>query len=659
MYEIYDELPFGVAALSFPSLTIEYCNGKFKNIIKAVENFEGRELISIKGLESLKNYISNAAPGESCMRKVEISEEEYFDIIVKKQKDIVLLFFHGLEKGEDIKLKEEREQFLNISTELKTKCEIIEILRNREKEHLMHLKDVINNISEGLIVFDNNENFSFCNKAVYSMLDVTSSDFVQKVSLYDKYKIKCVDHPGMELKELGLKKFKSRIPVKNLVLLMEHNLTGEMKYIEYSSNPILNHKKELLYTIITIKDITEVKRHELHAEEQARFIKDVVDTMDVPVAVVDYPEMNIKLTNKKFDSMAESFSGEKSNGVELVNKNASELFRSKADSGLYKALQLCGALNKEYTFSPYELNDENNDKRFYKLKFKPFRGKLGSINRVYIHALDITEEINHSLELEKITNLKDEFFTVISHELRTPLTIIYSSLQLAYDIYGREITPNIDRTLGRINQNCSRLLKLINNILDISKAEAGFLTLNITNFDIVCVTETVVNSVNFYAKSKGIDLIFDTNVEEAGISLDKDKYEKILLNLLSNAVKFTPEGKQILINLTIEEEYVELSVKDEGMGIPEDKLESIFDRFAQVNSSLSRRAEGTGIGLSLVKKLAELMDGTVRVNSEMEKGSEFIIRFNNVYLEGTQEENYSMVDANMNDKINIEFSDVN
>lgn len=663
MEEFYNELPFGVVVLSFPSYTMEYYNEKFKNILRADENKKGRELLSIKVLDRLENYMNNTSAVEGCIRKVQIGEEEYFDVIVKKKKDSIVLFFHPLEKGsdskEDLKLKAEREQFLSISTELKTKCEIIEILRNREKEHLMHLKDVINNISEGLIVFDNKGNFSFCNKAVYSILDVTSSDFLHQINIYKKYKVECIDYPGIELNDLYLKSFKSRKPIKNLVLFIEHNITGEAKYIEFNSNPIMNQRKELMYTIITVKDITEVKRHELHAEEQARFIKDVVDTMDIPVAVVDYPELDIKLTNKNFDYMAESFSGEKLMGMELVNKNVSALFKNKTDSVLYKALQLCGALNREYTFSPYELTDENNDKRFYKLKFKPFKGNLGNINRVYIHAVDITEEINHSLELEKITNLKDEFFTVISHELRTPLTIIYSSLQLAYDIYGKEIGPNIDRTLGRINQNCSRLLKLINNILDISKAEAGFLTLNITNFDIVFVTESVVNSVNFYAKSKGIDLIFDTNIEEAEISLDKDKYEKILLNLLSNAVKFTPEGKQILITLQIEEEHVYLSVKDEGVGIPKDKLQSIFDRFAQVNSSLSRRAEGTGIGLSLVKKLVELMDGTVIVNSELEEGSEFIIKFNNVWIEGLQEESYAMVDTNMNDKINIEFSDVN
>jgi PAS domain S-box-containing protein len=801
MYDIYNELPFGVVILKLPSLVIEFSNKRFWEITGIDGEITGSKLINIDKLSHLHEILIKSDSGESYIRETEIGSGEYYDIVIKKHKDEIILYTHRLKgdkygtaeehihesfqikdkkvlqaaidglpyyvyitdnrgdiihinstaklvlkqdnipenmnnayeisklyefmteqdepvkfnelpfakvlSGEKIvqnlilkckrgnestyisnfsypiimgekvigcivacsdvtaeylrnlKLKEEREQFLSISTELKTKCDIIEILRNREKEHLMHLKDVINNISEGLIVLDNKGNFNFCNKAVYSIIDVSAADLIHYPNVSRKYNIGTLDFPKLGLKELFQLSYKKCEPIRNVILEIEHKESGERKYVEFNSNPIQNQKKDLMYIIVTLKDVTEVKRHELYAEDQANFIKDVVDTMDIPVAVVDYPEMNIKLANKNFDYMAESFSGIKMTSSELINKNIIDIFEKRSASNLYQALLHCGQIAREYTFSPYELVDCSGSKRFYKIKFRPIVDRTGKTGRIHIHALDVTEEINHSMELEKITNLKDEFFTVISHELRTPLTIIYSSLQLASDIYGREITPNIAKTLGRIGQNCSRLLKLINNILDISKAEAGFLTINASNFDIVAVTEFVVNSVNFYARSKGIDLIFDTNEEEAEVSLDRDKYEKILLNLLSNAVKFTPEGRQILVCLTVYDGYINLSVKDEGVGIPEDKLQSIFDRFAQVNSSLSRRAEGTGIGLSLVKKLVEMMDGSISVVSEVEKGSEFIITFNNMCLEADTVDQYSMVDANMNDKINIEFSDVN
>lgn len=555
----------------------------------------------------------------------------------------------------ELQIKEEREKFISISTELKTKCDIIEILRNREKEHLMHLKDVINNISEGLIVLDNKGKFNFCNKAVYSIIDIKPGEMVYYPNISRRYCITSLDNKVQNLEEL----FTSSESIRNLVLFMVNKVTAEEKYVEFSINPIVNIKKDFLYTIITLKDVTDIKRHELNAEEQSNFIKNVVETMDIPMAVVGYPSMNIKLANNGFEQIVEHTTGLKLTRGDLLNKKVSEVFYQQKGKRMLQDFEYCSKYLKEYTYSPYEISDYSGEKHFYKIKYKPCKDIYGNMNTINIQAMDITEEINHSMELENITRLKDEFFTIISHELRTPLTIIYSSLQLAYDIYGKELTPNIERTLSRIHQNCSRLLKLINNILDISKAEAGFLTLNPVNFEIVSTTEFIVNSVNSYAKSKGINLIFDTNEEERDVNVDRDKYEKVLLNLLSNAIKFTPEGKSIIVTLELSDEYITLSVKDEGVGIPEDKLDSIFDRFAQVNSSLSRRAEGTGLGLSLVKKLIEMMEGKISVESTIDKGSEFKISFSSEIIGGYQTDQYSMVDTNMNDRINIEFSDIN
>nr|WP_307902821.1 HAMP domain-containing sensor histidine kinase [Clostridium botulinum] len=281
---------------------------------------------------------------------------------------------------------------------------------------------------------------------------------------------------------------------------------------------------------------------------------------------------------------------------------------------------------KEYTFSPEKFVLQSGEERFFKVKYIYHETK--NKKRVHIHGSDVTEEFKNNLELEKVNKLKDEFFTIISHELRTPLTIIYSSLQLAYDIYSKDINPSIDKILKRINQNTARLLKLINNILDISKAEAGFLALNNEYFDVVWETENIVNSITNYANSKNINLIFDTTKEEEKVWIDKDKYERILLNLLSNAVKFTPENKSIYVTLKIYKNNFKLIVKDEGAGIPKEKIDCIFNRFAQVNSSLSRNAEGTGIGLSLVKKIVDLMGGEIKVNSTLGKGTTFTVKIN-------------------------------
>ncbi|WP_123053442.1 PAS domain-containing sensor histidine kinase [Clostridium sp. JN-1] len=551
-------------------------------------------------------------------------------------------------------MKDEREKFLELSTELNTKCNIIEILRNKEKEHLMYLKDVINNISEGIVVFDSNEKISLCNKAVSKILGLTVLELVNKLRLFEKYYIYLENYgrgSQEDAVELYNKYMKNKKPMKNIVLKLREKSSLNDKYLELNSNPIIKNN-ELAYTILTIKDVTEKRVHRINSQKQAKFVKNVVDTVEVPIAVVEYPKMKYKLTNKKYEQIIRCQS----------KSNKTLIFDSKKPKyinyNLCKILQGTACNYKTYTVNPYSTKDKNGSERFYKLKFIPYKNNDNSIN-IHIHGSDITEEVNHNIELEKVTKLKDEFFTIISHELRTPLTIIYSSIQLAYDVYKDEITPNMGKTLFRINQNCSRLLKLTNNILDISKAEAGFLTLNNSDFDIVYISETIVNSVNEYAVSRDIELIFDTNQEECSVKMDKDKYEKILLNLLSNAIKFTPEGKRILVSLDIEENIFYLSVKDSGVGIADDKISHIFDRFAQINSSLSRRAEGTGIGLALVKKLVELMDGKITVKSKLGKGTEFVIKLKKINAETNGSKSCVILAEDIKDRINIEFSDIN
>ncbi|MBV7271813.1 PAS domain-containing protein [Clostridiaceae bacterium UIB06] len=552
----------------------------------------------------------------------------------------------------ELKIKNEREKFLELSTELKTKCDIIEILRNREKEHLMHLKDVINNISEGIMVLDSNEKLSLCNKAVFNILSLNAIELVNPKKFLERYETTILEDETQDIASMYYIYVKSKKPAKNLIVKLREKNTSQIKYLELNTAPIINKNEELVYTILTIKDVTETKLHQINAEEQAEFIKDVVNTIEVPIAVVDYPGITYRLNNKKYDEII------RYGDVELIKDSKDKNLIKYINHDLYKILVNVGEKFKAYTISPYRVKSPTGEDRFYKIKFIPCRNK-DNVTRIHIHGSDITEEVNRNIELEKLTKLKDETFTIISHELRTPLTIMYSSLQLAYDVYSKEITPNIGKTLGRIDQNCSRLLKLINNVLDISKAEAGFLTLNNTGFDIVYISETIVNSANSYAISKGIELIFDTDEEEYNVRLDKDKYEKILLNLLSNAVKFTPEGKQIIVSLKMEKDNFYLSVKDFGVGIPEDKIDLIFDRFAQVNSSLSRRAEGTGIGLALVKKFVELMGAEIKVTSEVGKGTEFIVKFKKISAETNVLNNYAILTANLDDKINIEFSDIN
>jgi PAS domain S-box-containing protein len=269
------------------------------------------------------------------------------------------------------------------------------------------------------------------------------------------------------------------------------------------------------------------------------------------------------------------------------------------------------------------------------------------------------ELLNESREYNKLIT---EFLSNISHELKTPLNVIFTAVQLL-GFYEKDVNNDInyekqDKYLKLIKQNCYRLMKLINNLLDTTKLDSGYLKLNLVNYNIISLIEEITLSVTSYAESKGINIIFDTDVEEKIIAVDPDKIERIILNLLSNAIKFTnPEGN-IFVNIKDVGEHVHIHVKDTGVGIPSDKLESIFERFFQVDKTLKKNKEGTGIGLHLVKSFVEMHKGDVIINSELGKGTEFIIKLPAILCNENVESKNVVYEANI-ERINMELSDIN
>lgn len=286
------------------------------------------------------------------------------------------------------------------------------------------------------------------------------------------------------------------------------------------------------------------------------------------------------------------------------------------------------------------------------------------MNRM-LEELNKTHEDNQRLigEVLGYDELKNEFFSNISHEFRTPINVLLSTLQLInLKQQNNQAGSNpfdVEKYTNIMKQNCYRLLRLSNNLIDISKIDSGFFEINPSNCNVVGIIEEITLSVAEYMKDKGISLQFDTDVEEKVVSIDAEKIERIMLNLLSNAIKFTEDQGSIFVNIKDKGDSIEVSVKDTGIGIPEDKLSIIFERFRQVNSSLTRSHEGSGIGLSLVKNLVELHGGSIRVDSEYGKGAEFIFTLPaKVCSEESEQTLPPMTSPGKVDKINIEFSDI-
>ena len=230
-------------------------------------------------------------------------------------------------------------------------------------------------------------------------------------------------------------------------------------------------------------------------------------------------------------------------------------------------------------------------------------------------------------KLQKSLILQEEFIVNISHELKTPLNVIFSTAQL-FEMYCDngsldERRETFIKYIDSIKLNSYRLSKLINNIVDSSKIKAGFFELHLSNNNIIEVIEEIVMSIINYSDNKGLSIIFDTDIEEKTIACDPEKIERVVLNLISNAIKFSEKGKEISVNIQDKNEFVEISVTDNGIGIDGNDIDMIFERFKQVNKSLSRNAEGTGIGLSLIKSIIELHGGKIFAQSEVGKGSKF------------------------------------
>lgn len=274
--------------------------------------------------------------------------------------------------------------------------------------------------------------------------------------------------------------------------------------------------------------------------------------------------------------------------------------------------------------------------------------------------MDISKIIRKELEVEKLkvyNKERTEFMSNISHELRTPINIFYSTIQLL-DISliksDKDFKNMYKKYRKTLHVNCKRMLRLINNVVDISKIETGILKGKFDYYNLISIVEDVTLSVVNYAQLKSINIQFDTNEEEFIAKCDPSMLERALLNLLSNAIKFTPENKNIYVNVYVNDDFAEINIKDEGIGISKSDKSAIFERFVQADKSLTRENEGSGIGLSIVKSIIDLHDGYISVESKVGEGSTFKIILPNRCDECID---YNIYDIN-NYNTELELSDI-
>lgn len=253
-----------------------------------------------------------------------------------------------------------------------------------------------------------------------------------------------------------------------------------------------------------------------------------------------------------------------------------------------------------------------------------FQNKRALYNQAISEAALANEKIKRE-NLQEIDNLKSRFITNITHEFRTPLTII-----LGY-VDNLKATLNYPKNgssdLEIIERNSTNLLNLVNEMLDLAKLEQGSLDINYRKADLSKFTKIITESFESLAFDKGINIAYSNVIKNPILDFDSEKMRQILSNLLSNAIKFTEHGDTIKVKLSDAQDHYQLTVSDTGAGIPENEIDFIFDRFYQVKNNSFKVSQGTGVGLAFTKELVQLLQGTIAVQSQIDKGTTFTLRF--------------------------------
>lgn len=541
--------------------------------------------------------------------------------------------------------------------------QIVDITDYIEKDYIIkrqkeELETMIENMSDWVIALDKSGTIISANKVVRENINNIMElgnieSLLENIEVYDSRGRVFYDN----------KDFKAMLKGDNSKEI-QYTVRNDDRAASFEINCTAVCDKENLNTVMIIgHDVTNRLKNEeaLLIKTQYNLMNNIIERLELGFVRFKYPDYKIIDMNHKYYDTLKYISPEIGSIKSIIGKTLDNLhpFGNKDEMKLKIKNIIDKNINSYYTYKNIKVGTCN---KYYKILHQPIYGLNHKILEEVIISIDITEEVELRKKMEENLKVQEDIFANISHELKTPLNVIFCTNQLT-EFYLREglIRDDDKRILKNINvvkQNCYRFTKIINNVVDLSKMQSGFYKLNLSNENIVQLVEDIVLSVSDYISQKDIDIIFDTDVEEKYIACDPDKIERIVLNLISNAIKFTNPGGKIYVNVFDENDFVEIWVQDTGIGMDEKSLNDIFKRFHQVDKSLSRNSEGSGIGLSLVKSIVDLHKGRIWVESKPGKGSTFKIMLPAESLaEEDISDNIKAINSKV-EKINIEFSDI-
>ncbi|MGL4912514.1 MAG: ATP-binding protein [Romboutsia sp.] len=498
------------------------------------------------------------------------------------------------------------------------------LIKNKLKESEERYKKLMDILNDGVIIHSMNS-INYINQKAISLLNINENN----LSIEDI------------TKNINYKSRKNFINNINLVLIGKKEKistkieTNEGKIIEFiTTNIILNNNKLLLSIAI---DITNLENIITDLEQSEKTYKLLLQTLPEGVVIIDKNTNNYIYRNKAMIKILKTI------GAENLN-NIIKKYLNKGEYGNFKQFSTNSNKIKDINIAIIELNEDN-----------AFLVVARTLDDKYK-----TEKMKEVLdEISNKCRFKTEFLANVANDIKKPINTIFETNKILYINKDKYDSDYIDNYTRLVKQNCYRLMRLLDNVQQIGHLENGTYKMDIKKYDIVKLIEDIVNKSIRYTDEKGLSIIFESNVAEKIITLDKEKIEKIVLNLLSNSIKFTNSGGSIKVLLESENDEISISIIDTGEGIPEDKIDIVFESFEQVDRTLSRGAEGSGIGLSLVKKLVDVQNAKIVVKSEVNKGSEFkIILKDNLYTKNLLKRIESGCNFSDNEKIDIEFSDI-
>ncbi|NEU04519.1 sensor histidine kinase [Clostridium senegalense] len=640
-----------------------YKNKSFKKLMNELKEKDElyNEYIEILSYEYLKNFKNM---GDFKIQVKSKDEKEYcFKIIINDSiynKNPVLLISvekkpiankchlngYGMIKGEE---------FISDYFKIHRRC-----IQKESDINAVINSEMVNKVllySPNIIMIKKDKKIIFANKAAQHLLSISDASEIIGKEFYEIV--------NLEAKEKKYSKnifeneyyYYNALPVSQVKL---KTFKGKQIYVDVCFMSFFEDEDE--FSVLIAKDISKRVKIEENLVRNEEYYKKLLEFLPYGVAIVN--NNKITFSNDSFATML----GEKTI-QDTLNNDLAQYIKDE-DKKIIKNMQknIFGEL-KQVEFTEMKLLRKDGKELDIELGASPFlfENNLSAI----LVMCDITERKNAERDKFKLKQalkydrLKTEFIANISHELKTPLNIILSIVQL-FELKKRG-NENIDSITGKrylqvVTQNCYRLLRLINNLIDISRIDVGHLKMNFGNYDIVKIVEDITMSTVEHIESKNLKLIFDTEIEEKIIGVDRENMERIMLNLLSNAIKCSNENGTIWVNIYDSGDFIEISVKDNGVGIPEEMQERIFERFVQSSPLFTRTYEGSGIGLSLVKALVDAHGGKIRVESKVGVGSEFVVSLPNrlskkdpTFLQSKLIEDNK---SNNVERIKIEFSDI-